>query len=182
MSTLYQTLGLSQGADREQIKAAFRKLARCFHPDVNASDVAAEKRFKEISAAYRTLMDPDARAAYDRALLRRRDLNKRRLWQLAPIAIAAGTLTVSLAFFVLIWAQSSPSPQQDNYGAQHEADASEQVPGRRASWTSYSNSRFLFTLSYPADVFSVTSLRTTMAPCWSRRTGVLGCASLLPRT
>ena len=156
MSTLYETLGLSQGADREQIKAAFRKLARCFHPDVNASDVAAEKRFKEISAAYRTLIDPDARAAYDRALLRRRDLNKRRLWQLAPIAIAAGTLTVSLAFFVLIWAQSSPSPQQDNYGAQHEADASEQVPGRRASWTSYSNSRFLFTLSYPADVFSIT--------------------------
>src|SRR5690606_22012606 len=156
MSTLYQTLGLSQGADREQIKAAFRKLARCFHPDVNASNATAEKRFKELSAAYNTLMDPNARAAYDRALLRSRDLEKRRLWQTAPITIAAGALSMSLAFLVLSWTQSSPSPQQEHHGAPHEAARSAQVPGRLATWTSYTNSRFLFTLAYPADVFSVT--------------------------
>lgn len=156
MSTLYQTLGLPQGADREQIKAAFRKLARCFHPDVNASDVEAEKRFKEISAAYKTLMDPEARAAYDRALLRRQEMRRRRLWQSVPTALAAGAVTASLTLLALLWALSSPSPDQDSYGTAHQAGASNEVPARRASWTSYSNSRFLFTLSYPADVFSVT--------------------------
>src|SRR5262245_20249413 len=64
MSTLYHTLGLPQGASHEQVKAAFRTLARRFHPDVNAGNDAAERRFKEVNQAYETLVDPDSRAAY----------------------------------------------------------------------------------------------------------------------
>lgn len=156
MSTLYQTLGLPQGADRQQVKTAFRKLARCFHPDAKPSDAAAEQRFKELSAAYRTLMDPDARAAYDRALVRRQDSAKRRLRQTATTATAAGALSAGLALCVLTWAQQATSPHQDRSGGALPATAAQsQVPGRWASWSTYGNSRFRFTLKYPADVFAI---------------------------
>jgi curved DNA-binding protein CbpA len=55
MSTLYQVLGLPRGANQEQVKTAFRTLARRFHPDVNAGDETAEQRFKEVNSAYETL-------------------------------------------------------------------------------------------------------------------------------
>ena len=61
----YQTLGLGKSASSKEIKQAFRKLARKFHPDVNPSDKAAENRFKEINEAYEVLGDPDKRKKYD---------------------------------------------------------------------------------------------------------------------
>ncbi len=61
----YATLGLSRSADEKEIKAAYRKLARKFHPDVNPNDPTAEAKFKEVSAAYEVLSDPDKRAKYD---------------------------------------------------------------------------------------------------------------------
>lgn len=157
MSTLYQTLGLPQGADRQQVKSAFRKLARFLHPDVNASDAAAEQRFKELSAAYRTLMDPVARAAYDRALVRRQSLAKSRRWQMSTTATAAGALSVSFALLALSWAKLPMSPHQTRSGQTlPAATASPQVPGRGESWATYGNPRYRFTLAYPADVFTVT--------------------------
>src|SRR5262245_54338940 len=69
MSTLYRVLGLPRGANQHQVKAAFRTLARQFHPDVNAGDETAGERFKEVNRAYETLVNPEARAAYDRALM-----------------------------------------------------------------------------------------------------------------
>jgi DnaJ-class molecular chaperone len=61
----YQTLGLGKSASSKEIKQAFRKLARKFHPDVNPGDKAAESRFKEINEAYEVLGDPDKRRKYD---------------------------------------------------------------------------------------------------------------------
>ena len=61
----YETLGVPKGANQDEIKSAFRKLARQYHPDVSdAPD--AEERFKEINEAYAVLSDEEKRAAYDR--------------------------------------------------------------------------------------------------------------------
>jgi DnaJ-class molecular chaperone len=61
----YQTLGVAKSSTDKEIKQAFRKLARKFHPDVNPGDKAAEARFKEINEAYEVLGDPDKRRKYD---------------------------------------------------------------------------------------------------------------------
>ncbi len=62
---LYKTLGVSKKATDEEIKKAYRKLARRYHPDRNPGDEEAEERFKEISAAYDVLGDPEKRKEYD---------------------------------------------------------------------------------------------------------------------
>ncbi|HQD89819.1 MAG TPA: molecular chaperone DnaJ, partial [Syntrophomonadaceae bacterium] len=63
---LYEVLGLSRDASAEEIKKAYRQLARKYHPDVNREDPNASEKFKEISEAYEILSDPQKRAAYDR--------------------------------------------------------------------------------------------------------------------
>ena len=62
---LYKTLGVSKKASEDEIKKAYRKLARKYHPDRNPGDKEAEDRFKEISAAYDVLGDPEKRKEYD---------------------------------------------------------------------------------------------------------------------
>ncbi len=61
----YKTLGVEKKASEEEIKKAYRKLARRWHPDRNPDDSAAEERFKEIQEAYGILSDPDKRKQYD---------------------------------------------------------------------------------------------------------------------
>ena len=61
----YEALGVARDATDEDIRRAYRKLARQYHPDVN-KEVGAEERFKEISEAYEVLRDPDKRQRYDR--------------------------------------------------------------------------------------------------------------------
>jgi molecular chaperone DnaJ len=62
----YEVLGVARDATDQEIKRAFRGLAKQFHPDRNPDDRAAEERFKEANEAYAVLSDPDKRAAYDR--------------------------------------------------------------------------------------------------------------------
>src|SRR5437764_14215133 len=66
---LYKVLGVDKKASAEEIKKAYRTLARRYHPDKNPGDADAEARFKEISAAYDVLSDPDKRKQYDRGTL-----------------------------------------------------------------------------------------------------------------
>jgi molecular chaperone DnaJ len=63
---LYDTLGVPKNASQDEIKKAYRKLARKHHPDANAGDKQAEERFKEIQHAYDVLSDTEKRKAYDR--------------------------------------------------------------------------------------------------------------------
>lgn len=62
----YEVLGVSRDASEEEIKKAYRRLARQYHPDVNKDDPKAEEKFKEISEAYKVLSTPELRAQYDR--------------------------------------------------------------------------------------------------------------------
>lgn len=61
----YKTLGVERDADASQIKKAYRKLARKWHPDQNSDDPKAEEKFKEISEAYSVLSDKEQRERYD---------------------------------------------------------------------------------------------------------------------
>ena len=62
----YEALGVPRSADEKEIRSAFRKLARQYHPDLNPGDEAAERKFKEINEANEVLSDSDKRAKYDR--------------------------------------------------------------------------------------------------------------------
>jgi curved DNA-binding protein len=61
----YETLGVSKNATEDEIKSAFRKLARKYHPDVAKDKKAAEEKFKQINEAYEVLSDPEKRKKYD---------------------------------------------------------------------------------------------------------------------
>jgi len=62
----YDTLGVGRGANADELKKAYRKLAMQYHPDKNPGDAKAEEKFKELSNAYDVLQDDQKRAAYDR--------------------------------------------------------------------------------------------------------------------
>lgn len=61
----YETLGINKGAGADEIKKAYRSLAKKYHPDMNPGDKDAEQKFKEINEAYGILSDPDKKAKYD---------------------------------------------------------------------------------------------------------------------
>lgn len=61
----YEVLGVNKSADENEIKKAYRTLAKKYHPDMNPGDAEAEKKFKEINEAYAVLFDPDKKARYD---------------------------------------------------------------------------------------------------------------------
>lgn len=76
MKDYYAILGVPNTAKADEIKAAYRKLAKKYHPDLNPGDKQAEERFKDVGEAYTTLGDDSARAKYD--LDRRNQADKER--------------------------------------------------------------------------------------------------------
>ena len=61
----YEVLGINKGASDDEIKKAYRKLAKKYHPDLNPDDKKAEANFKEVNEAYAILSDKDKKAKYD---------------------------------------------------------------------------------------------------------------------
>lgn len=61
----YEVLGLQKGASEDEIKQAFRKMSRKYHPDFNPDDKTAEEKFKEVNEAYEVLSDPNKKSRYD---------------------------------------------------------------------------------------------------------------------
>ena len=62
---LYEVLELQKGASEEEIKKAYRRLAKKYHPDLNPGNKEAEEKMKEVNAAYEILSDPEKKARYD---------------------------------------------------------------------------------------------------------------------
>ncbi len=65
MNEYYRTLGVQPGASQDDLKKAYRALAKKYHPDLHPGDQEAETRFKEVNEAYGVLGDPDKRKEYD---------------------------------------------------------------------------------------------------------------------
>lgn len=113
MHDLYQVLGVRSGAADQEVKAAFRCLAKQLHPDLRPGDADAERRFREAVRAYEILSDPPSRAAYDAGLARQRSLRRWRFRAKATTMLTAFALTVSLGLF---WRQLSEALlPADNY-------------------------------------------------------------------
>lgn len=91
MSHLYEILGIPSDADNAQVKSAYRTLAKACHPDVLGG---SERRFREISYAHQTLVNPAKRAAYDARITLERTLARRRFKAAAAMMAASFTLTV----------------------------------------------------------------------------------------
>jgi DnaJ-class molecular chaperone len=111
MRNYYEVLGVTPGADDGDIKGAFHTLAKTCHPDVNAGDALAERRFKEISQAYETLRDPKTRAAYQLGLAHQRKTARRRISAAAMTGFATSMFSTIVISLVMIWFLTDGSRQ-----------------------------------------------------------------------
>ena len=121
----YDVLGVRRDASDQEIKKAFRKLARELHPDVNAHDPQAEDKFKEAAEAYEILSDSQRRATYDRyghdglrsAATRRTSTRSARLATCSRLSSARG-LAVAAG---RRQAETSPSPSRSTSSTRQAA-------------------------------------------------------------
>ncbi|NJO34335.1 MAG: J domain-containing protein [Rhodospirillales bacterium] len=100
---MYGVLGVHPRAREAEIKAAFRKLAKRYHPDVSNGDTRAEQRFKEINEAHAILTNPDARARYDAALQEERFHSQHRTRNAVGIMATSFVLTVMVISTPIVW-------------------------------------------------------------------------------
>ena len=130
LRNFYGALGLRPEASDDEIKAAFRKLAKQYHPDLNAGDKRAEEQFKEVNEAHAILSDPGARACYDASLSQRRLLRRQRSRSAAAIMAASFALTVTVIFSTAILLQQY-GDGLSRFSAGWQATESPAAPRRR---------------------------------------------------
>jgi cell division septation protein DedD len=96
MHELYQVLSVRSGAADEEIKAAFRRLAKQLHPDLHPGDADAARRLQDVLRAYETLSDRPSRMAYDAGLANQRSMRRWRFRANAMTVVTVFALTVSV--------------------------------------------------------------------------------------
>jgi curved DNA-binding protein CbpA len=164
MSDLYSVLGLPGSASEEEIKSAYRTLARQLHPDINAGDETSARRLKEINYAYERLGNAQGRAAYDRDLERQRGETRRRYTIFAATTAATFAVTITVVSFAVRWHLQAAAPKAalampaNSVAPEPKSDPSEPaalMPHKQeANWTTYRNVGYGFALRYPAGVFA----------------------------
>ncbi len=111
----YKTLGVSENAGQKEIRSAYRKLARQYHPDVNPSDKTAEDKFKEINEANEVLSDPEKRKKYDEM---RTYYQKYGRWPGAEAGVGAGATDGGFAGGNYQYRTMSEEDLEDLFGSQ----------------------------------------------------------------
>jgi curved DNA-binding protein CbpA len=113
--TLYDLLDIPAKADANAIKEAFRRLAKSYHPDLNPNSHEAERRFKQIAAAYNVLKNPTKRANYDRRLnvrhlrIQRARSRVGRQWAIL-CAVSAGIASIAVILLPSVFPGPKPMP------------------------------------------------------------------------
>ena len=129
MQTSYDVLGVPRNANDETIRAAFRKAAKAYHPDLNAGDPIREQRFKQVRAAYELLKTPAQRTAYDEGLAGYerylRSVRRKRIWRFAAVPAAAAVSGAAVALGVSL--SSGPPTEPSLAGGQVAEHASHEV-------------------------------------------------------
>ena len=98
----YEVLGINKGASEDEIKKAYRKTAKKYHPDLHPDDPVAEAKFKECNEAYEVLGDPQKKARYDNSALPGLTPTT------APDRAATAAVALALTAATLTWAIFSP--------------------------------------------------------------------------
>lgn len=99
----YLVLGVAPGTADKEIKAAFRRLSKQWHPDLHPGDANAGRRFREVISAYKTLSDPKSRFAYDARVANHHSERRRRFRTKAATTATAFTLTVCSVSAGVLW-------------------------------------------------------------------------------
>ena len=99
----YLVLGVAPGTADQEIKAAFRRLTKQWHPDLHPGDASAGRRFREVISAYKTLSDPKSRFAYDAGVANHHSERRRRFRAKAATMATAFVLTVCSVSAGVLW-------------------------------------------------------------------------------
>ncbi len=166
MGDLYGVLALPRDASEDEVKSAYRALARRLHPDVNVGDETLAQRLREVNRAYETLGNPEARAEYDRDLAQRRSHARRRYVVLGAATAVTFALTMTAVSFAVRRHLEAAAPSHKmalRPGPAGDASAEPAKGDGEQSWTTYRDSSFGFALRYPAAVFVLDNGQSTRA-------------------